>query len=63
MGGGTGYGHASSDKHRPEEMTIADHIPLASLLIQPGVSHFSFLQDPDQFTRDVEHFLEHAPGL
>jgi len=45
------------------EMTIADHIPLASLLIQPGVSHLSFLQDPDQFTRDVEHFLEHAPGL
>jgi pimeloyl-ACP methyl ester carboxylesterase len=42
---------------------MADHIPQASLLIQPGVSHFSFLQDPDQFTRDVEHFLEHAPSL
>jgi pimeloyl-ACP methyl ester carboxylesterase len=42
---------------------MADHIPQASLLIQPGVSHFSCFQDPDQFIRDVEHFLEHAPGL
>ena len=38
---------------------MADHIPGASLLIQPGVSHFSFLQDPEQFNRDVLHFLEH----
>jgi pimeloyl-ACP methyl ester carboxylesterase len=48
---------------RENTLYMADHIPQALLLIQPGVSHFSFLQDPDQFTRDVEHFLEHAPGL
>jgi hypothetical protein len=32
------------------------------LLIQPAVSHFSFLQDPQQFTNDVLHFLEHVKG-
>lgn len=47
---------------RENTLYMADHIPQASLLIQPGVSHFSCLQDPEQFTRDVEHFLEHAPG-
>jgi pimeloyl-ACP methyl ester carboxylesterase len=38
--------------------TMARWIPHAGLLIEPDVSHFAFLQDPDQFTRDVEHFLE-----
>lgn len=38
--------------------TMADWIPNAGLLIEPDVSHFAFIQDPDQFTRDVEHFLE-----
>ncbi len=38
--------------------TMADWIPGAGLLIEPDVSHFSFLQDPEQFNRDVEHFLE-----
>jgi pimeloyl-ACP methyl ester carboxylesterase len=37
---------------------MAAHIPGAGLLIQPEVSHFSFLQDPEQFTADVMHFLE-----
>jgi pimeloyl-ACP methyl ester carboxylesterase len=37
---------------------MAAHIPGAGLLIQPDVSHFSFLQDPEQFTADVMHFLE-----
>ena len=37
--------------------TMADWIPNAGLLIEPDVSHFAFIQDPDQFTRDVEHFL------
>ncbi len=27
---------------------------------QPEVSHFSFLQDPDQSTADALHFLKHA---
>ncbi|MBR0912738.1 alpha/beta fold hydrolase [Bradyrhizobium japonicum] len=37
---------------------MAANIPGAGLLIQPGVSHFSFLQDPEQFSDDVLHFLE-----
>jgi pimeloyl-ACP methyl ester carboxylesterase len=41
---------------------MAAHIEGAGLLIQPEVSHFSFLQDPRQFTNDVLHFLEHVPG-
>lgn len=36
---------------------MAASIPGAGLLIQPQVSHFSFLQDPEQFTDDVLHFL------
>jgi pimeloyl-ACP methyl ester carboxylesterase len=47
---------------RENTLYMADHIPNAALLIQPGVSHFSFLQDPDQFNRDVLHFLEHDTG-
>jgi pimeloyl-ACP methyl ester carboxylesterase len=45
---------------RENTLHMADHIPNAELLIQPGVSHFSFLQDPEQFNRDVLHFLEHG---
>lgn len=37
---------------------MAKTIPGAKLLIQPGVSHFSFLQDPEQFNRDVLEFLQ-----
>jgi pimeloyl-ACP methyl ester carboxylesterase len=47
---------------RENTLYMADHIPGACLLIEPGVSHFSFLQDPEQFTRDVEHFLGHPCG-
>jgi pimeloyl-ACP methyl ester carboxylesterase len=47
---------------RENTLYMADHIPGASLLIEPGVSHFSFLQDPEQFNRDVLHFLEHDTG-
>jgi len=39
---------------------MAAHIPNAGLLIQPKVSHFSFLQDAEQFSEDVLHFLEHV---
>jgi pimeloyl-ACP methyl ester carboxylesterase len=39
---------------------MANHIPDAGLLLQPQVSHFSFLQDPQQFTSDVLHFLQHV---
>ncbi len=41
---------------------MAAHIPNAGLLIQPEVSHFSFIQDPDQFSADVLHFLRHVKG-
>ncbi len=37
---------------------MAANIPGAGLLIQPQVSHFSFLQDPEQFNDDVRRFLE-----
>jgi pimeloyl-ACP methyl ester carboxylesterase len=40
---------------------MAAHIPGAGLLIQPEVSHFSFIQDPQQFNNDLLHFLEHVP--
>ncbi len=40
---------------------MAAHVPGAGLLIQPQVSHFSFMQDPQQFNGDVLHFLEHVP--
>ncbi|HEX5455610.1 MAG TPA: alpha/beta hydrolase [Stellaceae bacterium] len=41
---------------------MAANIPNAGLLLQPEVSHFSFLQDPEQFTSDVLHFLQHVKG-
>jgi pimeloyl-ACP methyl ester carboxylesterase len=41
---------------------MAAQIPNAGLLLQPEVSHFSFIQDPDQFTADVLHFLQHVTG-
>jgi pimeloyl-ACP methyl ester carboxylesterase len=47
--------------HRANTDFMAAHIPEAGLLIQPEVSHFSFLQDPEQFTDDVLHFLAHVP--
>ena len=40
---------------------IAATIPGAGLLILPNTSHFSFLQDPEQFTWHVLHFLD-QPG-
>jgi pimeloyl-ACP methyl ester carboxylesterase len=40
---------------------IAANIPNAGLLLQPEVSHFSFLQDPAQFNADVLHFLDVVP--
>ncbi len=36
---------------------MASQIPAAGLLIQPCVSHFSFLQDAEQFNTDLLHFL------
>jgi pimeloyl-ACP methyl ester carboxylesterase len=36
---------------------MAASIPGAGLLIQPQVSHFSFLQDPEQFNDDLLRFL------
>jgi pimeloyl-ACP methyl ester carboxylesterase len=47
---------------RENTLFMADHIPGSGLLIQPQVSHFSFLQDPQQFNADVLHFLTHLQG-
>jgi len=41
---------------------MAAQIPGAGLLLQPEVSHFSFLQDPAQFNADLLHFLQHVPN-
>lgn len=41
---------------------MAANIPNAGLLLQPEVSHFSFIQDPEQFSADVLHFLQHVKG-
>jgi len=43
---------------RDNTLFMADKIPGAALLIQPAVSHFSLLQDPQQFSGDVLRFLE-----
>jgi pimeloyl-ACP methyl ester carboxylesterase len=42
---------------RPHTEQIAASIPGAGLLILPQTSHFSFLQDPAQFTWHIRHFL------
>jgi pimeloyl-ACP methyl ester carboxylesterase len=47
---------------RENTLFMAAQIPNAGLLLQPEVSHFSFIQDPGQFTSDVLHFLQHAKG-
>ena len=47
---------------RDNTLFMADSIPGSGLLIQPEVSHFSFLQDPQQFNADVLHFLDHVKG-
>jgi pimeloyl-ACP methyl ester carboxylesterase len=40
---------------------IAAQVPGAGLLILPDTSHFAFLQDPDQFTWHILHFLAQKP--
>jgi pimeloyl-ACP methyl ester carboxylesterase len=47
---------------RDNTLFLADNIPGSGLLIQPQVSHFSFLQDPAQFNGDVLYFLQHLQG-
>lgn len=47
---------------RENTESMASEISNAGLLLQPQVSHFSFLQDPRQFTSNVLHFLEHVKG-
>jgi pimeloyl-ACP methyl ester carboxylesterase len=47
---------------RENTLFMADQIPNSGLLIEPQVSHFAFLQDPQQFNADVLHFLMHLTG-
>lgn len=42
---------------RDNTARLADAIPNARLVIQPAVSHFSMLQNPDQFNKAVIAFL------
>ena len=42
---------------RTDTLFIAENIPGAGLLIQPEVSHFSHLQNPQEFTEDLFRFL------
>jgi pimeloyl-ACP methyl ester carboxylesterase len=51
--------HDEGIKRENTELMAAE-IPNAGLLLQPAVSHFSFIQDPEQFNNDVLHFLERA---
>jgi pimeloyl-ACP methyl ester carboxylesterase len=41
---------------------MAKEIPGARLLFQPDVSHFSFMQNPQQFNDDVLRFLQANGG-
>ena len=41
---------------------MAANIPGAGLLLQPDVSHFSFIQDSEQFNSHLLHFLKHVKG-
>jgi pimeloyl-ACP methyl ester carboxylesterase len=41
---------------------MAANIPGAGLLLQPEVSHFSFIQDSAQFNSHLLHFLKHVKG-
>jgi pimeloyl-ACP methyl ester carboxylesterase len=47
---------------RDNTLFMADNIPNSGLLIEPQVSHFAFLQDPEQFNAAVLHFLAHVKG-
>jgi pimeloyl-ACP methyl ester carboxylesterase len=47
------------ERRQTEEMAAL--IPNAGLLIQPGVSHFSMLQNPRQYNEDVLDFLQQWP--
>ena len=47
---------------RENTLFMADHILNSGLLIEPQVSHFAFLQDPEQFNADVLHFLRRLKG-
>jgi pimeloyl-ACP methyl ester carboxylesterase len=49
--------HDEMVKH-DQPRTLADWVPDSGLLIEPEVSHFAFLQNPDQFNADVLHFLK-----
>jgi pimeloyl-ACP methyl ester carboxylesterase len=53
--------HDEAIKRENTEL-MARKIPGARLLIQPDVSHFSFLQNPGQFNRDVLRFLKQTKG-
>lgn len=51
--------HGDHDEAITRDSTefMAANIPGAKLILQPEVSHFSFIEDPEQFNRDLQYFL------
>lgn len=47
---------------REDTEYLAANIPGAGLLILPNVSHFAFIQDPEQFNSNVQSFLKREPS-
>ena len=47
---------------RENTLFMADNVPGSGLLLLPQVSHFAFIQDPQQFNASVLHFLAHLQG-
>jgi pimeloyl-ACP methyl ester carboxylesterase len=47
---------------RENTLFMADSIPGSGLLLLPQVSHFAFLQDPQEFNAEILHFLAHVKG-
>lgn len=47
---------------RTDTEFMAATIPNAGMLIEPWVSHFAFLQDPEQFNDDLLNFLKKNPS-
>jgi pimeloyl-ACP methyl ester carboxylesterase len=43
---------------RANTVFMASHIPNAKLVLEKDVSHFAFLQAPDQFNADLLRFLD-----
>ena len=41
---------------------MADRIPHSTLVVLDAVGHFPFIEAPDRFTAEVQHFLQRTNG-